>query len=217
MARTTITAEVKKIITWDSAFVLGAKDRRAIFKDEKNTYVWTTTKWGATWMEEEKRNIVAGDVVTFTATIGETTTYNGNEQIKLTRCKDFSFVEHKETYEERMERTKAERIEKQKKSIKESDRVLHMEYSRYKNHYADCETIIGSYRGGDEYRFATIWVIVPEGRMKPNGMRGQNVWSWPFVDEDGHGMTISAIDLEHAKKRLPKGKEWKYIGPSWLQ
>jgi len=45
-----------------------------------------------------------------------------------------------------------------------------MKYSQYKKHYADCKTVPGTYNKG----LKTIEVIVPEGRMKPSGVRGES-------------------------------------------
>lgn len=43
-----------------------------------------------------------------------------------------------------------------------------MKYSRYKQCYADCRTVPGSY----DADLKTINVYVPEGRMKPSGCGG---------------------------------------------
>lgn len=44
-----------------------------------------------------------------------------------------------------------------------------MKYSQYKQRYADCATVPGTYDKGNK----TIEVIIPEGRMKPSGVRGE--------------------------------------------
>ncbi len=44
-----------------------------------------------------------------------------------------------------------------------------MKYSQYKQHYPDCKTVPGTY---DKTR-RTVKVIIPDGRMKPSGVRGE--------------------------------------------
>lgn len=84
-----------------------------------------------------------------------------------------------------------------------------MTYKRYKQHYADCETICGSYDQGTK----TIVVLVPAGRMKPSGTRGQSFHYMEFNGvETATGRvvrcTIKATCLENAIKRLPKECIW---------
>ena len=45
-----------------------------------------------------------------------------------------------------------------------------MRYAQYKKHYADCKTVPGSYDKADR----TIEVLLPEGRVKPSGVRGEH-------------------------------------------
>lgn len=85
-----------------------------------------------------------------------------------------------------------------------------MLYKRYKQHFADCQTVPGSYNEITK----TIDVILPEGRMKPSGVRGQ---SYKYMHFDGVesltgrkvNMTIKATCLENAIKRLPKDCTWE--------
>ena len=44
-----------------------------------------------------------------------------------------------------------------------------MHYSQYKNHYSDCQTVPGSY----DKVTKSVEVILPEGRVKPSGVRGK--------------------------------------------
>lgn len=44
-----------------------------------------------------------------------------------------------------------------------------MPYSRYKRSYADCDTLRGSYRADSK----SIVVLIPDGRMKSSGVRGE--------------------------------------------
>lgn len=84
-----------------------------------------------------------------------------------------------------------------------------MLYRRYKKHYSDCETIPGTY---DE-TYKTIKVIVPDGRMKPSGVRGQSFRYLEFTGTEiktGRAVrcVIKAISVENARKRLPTDCIW---------
>ncbi len=85
------------------------------------------------------------------------------------------------------------------------DGVRHtMRYSQYKKHYSDCKTVPGSY----DRRFKTIDVIVPEGRMKPSGTRGERFKCiWLKVGDSRetafeHG--FKAISVQNAIKQAKK-------------
>lgn len=84
-----------------------------------------------------------------------------------------------------------------------------MLYRRYKQSYADCATIPGSYNATSK----TIDVEVPEGRMKPSGTRGQRFRYIEFEGtEIGTGRkvrcTVKAISVENARKRLSPNIIW---------
>ena len=84
-----------------------------------------------------------------------------------------------------------------------------MLYRRYKQHYADCETVAGSY----DKEHKTIKVIIPEGRMKPSGTRGQSYHYIEFTGiETATGRkvrcTIKATCRANAIKRLPTDCTW---------
>ena len=84
-----------------------------------------------------------------------------------------------------------------------------MFYGRYKKHYSDCETVSGSY----DKETKTIIVLIPEGRMKKSGVRGQ---SYSYMEFNGVEkmtgrkvrITIKAICRENAIKRLPNSCIW---------
>lgn len=87
--------------------------------------------------------------------------------------------------------------------------VERMFYRMYKNHYADCETIPGSYDKATK----SIEVVIPDGRMKKSGTRGQRYkWLEFHGIENGTGrkvrITIKATCLENAIKRLPTDCTW---------
>lgn len=78
-----------------------------------------------------------------------------------------------------------------------------MKYSRYKKYYADCKTVPGTY----DKDYKTIEVIIPDGRMKPSGVRNKKFYGYKFVftNKDGkYTTTYKAICKENAIKRLIK-------------
>lgn len=84
-----------------------------------------------------------------------------------------------------------------------------MLYRRYKQHFSDCETVAGSY---DKER-KTIEVLLPDGRLKPSGVRGQTFKHMEFSGiENATGRTvrctIKATCRQNAIKRLPKDCTW---------
>lgn len=84
-----------------------------------------------------------------------------------------------------------------------------MLYRRYKQHFSDCETIIGSYNK----ELKTIDVIIPEGRMKKSGVRGRTFHYMEFEGVEiatGRKVrcTIKATCLANAIKRLSKDCVW---------
>lgn len=64
---------------------------------------------------------------------------------------------------------------------------VRMLYSQYKKHYADCKTVPGTY---DEVE-RTITVILPDGRIKPSGVRGKSFHRYDLwlIDEFGKECT----------------------------
>ncbi len=86
-----------------------------------------------------------------------------------------------------------------------------MLYRRYKTSFADCETVAGSYNKVQK----TIQVILPDGRLKPSGVRGQRyIYRWfDGTAEDGRTVRvcIKAVSTENAVKRLLKD----YPSCSW--
>lgn len=88
-----------------------------------------------------------------------------------------------------------------------------MLYRRYKNAYADCKTVPGTYDTIEK----TIIVLIPEGRMKKSGVRGQryNYYRFSGIDKktgEKVETTIKAITGENAIKQLlrdyDKNIEW---------
>lgn len=83
-----------------------------------------------------------------------------------------------------------------------TDTKTRMPYRQYKQHYADCETVPGTYDAGSK----SIVVIVPAGRMKASGVRGRHFSTYElwWQDERGekHYTPYRAISRENAMKQL---------------
>lgn len=88
-----------------------------------------------------------------------------------------------------------------------------MKYSQYKKHYPDCKTVPKTYDTIEK----SIIVLIPEGRMKKSGVRGQkyNYYRFSGIDKktgEKVGTTIKAITGENAMKQLlrdyDKSIEW---------
>ena len=90
---------------------------------------------------------------------------------------------------------------------------VNMLYSRYKKHYSDCETVSGSYCKITK----TIDVIVPLGRMKKSGVRGESFQEYivecaelvKYGDDDEtptHFFAARAISGKNAIKQAKRAK-----------
>ena len=81
------------------------------------------------------------------------------------------------------------------------DTIKRLKYSQYKEHYADCRTVPGTY---DKIN-RSIEVIIPDGRMKPSGVRGErfHYYQLALIDADGKKRYIGykAVCLENAMKQ----------------
>lgn len=84
-----------------------------------------------------------------------------------------------------------------------------MLYSQYKKHYADCKTVPNTY---DKNR-KTIDVIVPEGRMKPSGVRGQKFRTiYLMVGDDAQHTFEQGFRAITYQNALKQAKKWyKYV------
>ena len=76
-----------------------------------------------------------------------------------------------------------------------------MPYRQYKQHYADCETVPGSYDKIEK----KITVIIPDGRMKPSGVRGERFHDyqlfWTNADGKSGYCIYRAVSKSNAMKR----------------
>lgn len=85
-----------------------------------------------------------------------------------------------------------------------------MLYRRYKKSFSDCDVLPDSY----DKETKTIIVLLPEGRLKPSGVRGQSFkYLWFNGTDNKTGkpvrICIKAITRENAIKRLPKDCTWE--------
>lgn len=169
-----------------------------------NVFVWKTTSVLVNWdyADNNKNECVRkGDTMQITGTIKEHSEYKGTKQTILTRCK-FSLISHKPDEAEI-------KAQEQASTITENDLVWEMPYKQYKEHYADCETIIGSYN----HELHTIKVIIREGRLKNNGVRGKHFSGYEFTSNEGEKRCYRAVSEETARKQLIKeglhSENWK--------
>jgi hypothetical protein len=183
-----------------------------VFKMEDengNCIVWDTTGW----MEDKKlvdsrgmcKPIWEGSKLLLTATVKEHKEYKGTEQTTISRPK-FTVIELAKSPEEIQAEKEAEKKRKkeaQAATITENDLVWEMPYKQYKEHYADCETVIDSYHK-DRNGFSTIKVIVREDRLKNSGVRGERFSRYAFVLEDGSRVVYKAVCIDNAEKRIKK-------------
>lgn len=164
-----------------------------IMKDANgNVLVWKTS---TTLVFDDGENmdcIRKGDTMTIRGTVKEHSEYKGVKQTVLTRCK-FELVAHKPD-------DTAIKSEKQLQSIKDGDFVWEMPYRQFKEHYSDCETVCGSFDQDNR----TIKVIIRDGRLKNNGVRGKHFSGYKFMSNDGKYVCYRAVSEETARKQLAK-------------
>jgi hypothetical protein len=142
--------------------------------------------------------------VELTGTVKEHSIYKETEQTVMTRCK-FNLIERAKTEAE----IRKEKAAEQLASIGENDRIWEMPYKQYKEHYSDCETVIGSYDTHEDSTgrctsHPTIKVIIREGRLKNSGVRGQHFSGYEFTTDKGGKVCYRAVSEENARKQMKK-------------
>jgi hypothetical protein len=180
------------------------------FVDAEGTvFVWDTSS--ALGIESTDASGIAtydgvrkGDSCVVLATIKGEGEYRGEAQIELTRAKLIS-VDHAPvlpTKEELQAARKAEQLA----SLMEGDFVWErMDYKQYKEHYADCETVAGSFFRNRYGNY--IDVIIRAGRLKASGVRGKHYSGYELhFDLDGERVytPFRAVSEENAIKQLMK-------------
>lgn len=174
------------VIVWKTSSELGYDVVRPNKADPSQTdYGWLSIK--------------KGDVFTIKATVKKHGEYKGELQTEVQRVKVVEVVETAPTKEELEEKKRNEQLA----TLKGGDFTWRMPYAQYKAHYADCETIAGSYKV-EEDGVPTITVIVREGRLKASGVRGRHFAYYCLKNSDGVYRTYYAVDSENAYKKAEK-------------
>lgn len=195
--------------------------------DDGTVYVWKTTafmsvqvpytgKEGMHNFEDRKGNPIdyapvnKGDRIVISASIKGDGEYNGQPQTELTRVSVKEILSKGKTKEEIEAEREAERKAKRQEQLDtlgDGDFIWRMPYKQYKERYADCETVIGSYEKTNYYP-ATIQVIIRRGRLVPSGVRGQHYSGYEFFVylEDGSKIRTCyrAVSEDNAQKRCEK-------------
>ena len=152
-----------------------------------------------------------GSLIKIKGTVKGFNTYKGVSEVVLTRVKLLDIIEQAKTKEEIQE----EKKQAQLANLNEADQIREMPYSQYKEHYSDCETVIGSYKDGrDGYPYAIVQVIIPEGRMKNSGVRGKSFSYYYLKNEVNECIAYKAVCKENALKRAAveyPEHTWEYI------
>ena len=176
---------------------------------EGNTFKWDTTSvMGREWYDKKDEyhfeGFHKGDKVKIKGTVKEHKEYKDVPQTVLNRCKA-TLIEKGVTQKQIQKQKKEEQLQ----TITPKDIVWTMPYKQYKEHYADCETLAGSYDNGrDDYghfvKVPTITVIIREGRLKNSGTRFQHFAEYWFKNSDGEEMIYRAVCEENAYNRCCK-------------
>lgn len=216
--RLTIQAEFKKSFDYvDYKFsYYGTTNYIHTFEDSAgNVLVWKTTKPVEYIAGDECKRIPKGSIVKLTGTVKEHGMYSDTEQTVITRCK-FEVVELGKSERQ----IQQEKLDAQLQTMAEGDFIREMPYKQYKEHYSDCETVIGSFNRHEDargipQRDPTIKVIIRAGRLKPNGVRGKRFYWFTFENESGRKSAYYAVSEETARKQLtkqyPDGENWDCV------
>lgn len=139
-----------------------------------------------------------------------TTVYNGHEVHYTADKENFLFAcnlysrKAAAEAERQAEAARQAEAERQRQAAAEAEKIVLMRYSAYKSHYSDCKTVIGSYDADHK----TISVIVPAGRMKPSGTRGERFHEYTFAYETENGFKakvyFKAVCAANAERRFLK-------------
>lgn len=198
MATIKVNVTVKYIncLTFAPYHVYSEPQNMYIFRDEENekTYIWKTT----TQLQYDNNPINRGSTIKIVGSYKGEKTYKGEQQTILTRVKVSAIINEGLTKEQYLE---IKRNEQLKQAEKDNCILYHTTYRAYKQHYSDCKTLINSF-DKDTY---TIVVIVPNDRMKNNGVRGRRFSYYLFYTKDKKYCRCKyAVSTENAFKQLEK-------------
>ena len=131
--------------------------------------------------------------------------YKGADQTAVTRCK-FKLISRAKTPAE----INSEKASDQLATLGENDIVWEMPYAQYKKHYADCETVAGSFDNHEDCHG------VPQGRPTIKVIiRDERFSGYRFESADGErSITYRAVSEENAYKRIVKEHpetEWECV------
>lgn len=210
-----ITGEDGKVYVWKTTGILS--------KTEYTDHETFISGWGYTWVDARGRNyynnfITKGSKIVITASVKGESTYKGEQQTEIQRVKVEEIIFHAESEQERIERLEAEKEARKNElleSLKDGDRAIEMPYKQFKDHYADCETVPGSFRRDERNGDSYITIVVREGRMKNSGVRGQHFAGYEieFTENGKVGFsTFRAVNEENAikqaQKEFPEGTDF---------
>ena len=237
MARIESTVTMKGIYSYERAAYGYGTETAYIYNmvaEDGTVYVWKTTSFMVLEFEDEKgwitkkngktyntAKINKGDIIRIKATVKGQSEYKGQMQTEVNRVTVLERTFKAATPEEIMAQKEAEKKAKkaeQLASIGANDFLWEMPYRQYKEHYGDCETLIGSYDNHEKEslnsrrRIApTIVVIIREGRLKNSGVRGKHYSGYELKNANGERIVYRAVCEGNAIRRAEKefGGEWK--------
>lgn len=174
---------------------------------EGHAIVWKTTTPMHIDGEDKRGNwcpylICKGDRIVIKATVKDHGSYRDEEQTEVQRVKVLEVVE-------KAEDVRKAQAARQQATIGANDLVWRMPYSQYKDHYADCETVLDSY----DSDASTIEVIIREGRLKASGVRFQHFDRYVFANENGERIIYTAVSRDNALRRAQRehpDHTWEY-------
>lgn len=189
-----------KTTTYTIYKLTGADDEVFVWNTSSSLGIERTDARGDWFFEAVKK----GDTCVCKATVKGFSTYKGEAQTELTRVKCIS-IDHAPEMPKKTVPTREEQLA----SLMEGDFTWEMPYRQYKEHYADCEILTGSYveRGWDKF----VTIIVREGRLKASGVRGEHFSGYELTNEKGEKLTYRAVNEENALRRAEK----EYPNEGW--
>ena len=195
-----ITGNDGKIYVWKTTGSLNMQVEVPF--ETRCAYCYDSEKRKAWVLESPEK----GDTVSIAFSVKCESEYKGDPQTEIQRVKLLS-IERKPQEEKPSKREIA--------PLAEGDRIITMDYKRFKDHYSDCETVPGSFYRDEHNGCSYIDVVVRSGRMKASGVRGKHFAGYEIEwTEDGKTVftPYRAVSIEnaikHAQKDFPEGKDF---------
>lgn len=166
------------------------------------------------WGNPVEIGIRRGDKISISGTIKDHGEYKGAKQTVLQRVRVKALIDRQPTKRELDE----QKYKEQLASLANGDFIWRMPYRQYKEHYADCEIIAGSFDDGCDSRGrkikdCTVDVIIREGRLKSSGVRGKHFYGFEFRTDNGGLVCYRAVSEGNARKRMmkdyPESESWE--------